>query len=506
MRILKDSIVLLVILSIFGCTYAKDRPAAVAGSFYPSNPQELKNAVDGYLSAVPKLEINKKVIAILCPHAGYIYSAPTAAYSYKAIANTNIKTVIIIGNSHHYLLNKGAVYAQGNFQTPLGSVPVNEKLAARIMSKTSLLEANPAPHMEEHSIEVQIPFLQRTLKDFTIVPILLSSKQSMENCKEIGETIAKTIADSGLAGTTLLVASSDMSHYPTWANANMIDSKSLKSLENFDPYQLKKTVADSMSLNIKEEACVFCGEEAIYTTMFAAKALGADSVKVLNYSNAGDVTGDRTRVVGYGSAVFLSSKNKNLKKAATKEASMADDFKVSEKHQKELLGVARQSVEYYLKNNKVYDYKTTDKELINPGAVFVTLTEHGSLRGCIGTTEPQGPLYQAVTQMAIAAATQDPRFPRVTLSELAKLHFEISILSPMRRINNPDEIKPKTHGVMVKKGFGRSGLFLPQVWEQLPDKEEFMGELCAQKAGLSRDAWKDPSTELYVFTVFAFQE
>ena len=502
MRILKNMIWILFILSIFGCIYAKDRPAAVAGSFYPSNPQELKNALDNYLSAVPKQEINNRIIALVSPHAGYVYSAQTAAYGYKAILNSKIKTVIIIGNSHRYMLNKGAVYASGSFQTPLGSIPVNEKLAASILSKTSLLEANPAPHMEEHSIEVQIPFLQNTLKDFTIVPILLSSSQSMENCKEIGEAIAKAIVDMELKDTTLLVASSDMSHYPTWANANMLDSKALKSLENFDPYQLKQTINDSMALNIKEEACVFCGEEAIYTTMFAAKALGADTVKVLNYSNSGDVTGDRSRVVGYGSAVFLSSKNNKT----LKETTMNDEFKVSEKHQKELLALARQSVEYYLKNNNIYDYKTTDKELINPGAVFVTLTEHGSLRGCIGTTEPQGPLYQAVTQMAIAAATQDPRFPQVTLSELTKLHFEVSILSPMRRIKNPDEIKPKIHGVMVKKGFGRSGLFLPQVWEQLPDKDEFMGELCAQKAGLSRDAWKDPNTELYVFTVFAFEE
>lgn len=181
------------------------------------------------------------------------------------------------------------------------------------------------------------------------------------------------------------------------------------------------------------------------------------------------------------------------------------EFKISEANQKILLSLARKAIEEYLKTGNVLEYKTDDKELLTPSAVFVTLTKKGQLRGCIGTTFPQHPLYQAVINMAIAAATEDPRFPPVNLDELKDIKIEISILSPLKRVFSYKDIKEKVHGVVVRRE-GRSGLFLPQVWEQLPKKEEFLSQLCWGKAGLPPNAWQDPKTELYIFTVFAFEE
>jgi AmmeMemoRadiSam system protein A len=264
-----------------------------------------------------------------------------------------------------------------------------------------------------------------------------------------------------------------------------------------------------MSSGIPRLRCVFCGEQALYTTMYAAKSLGANRAEVTAYTNSGAVSGDTSRVVGYGAAVFSKTKGPGKSapatKAAQKSPAQATEFRLSETAQKQLLSIARQSIEYYLKNKNAREISVTDPELLAPAAVFVTLTEQGSLRGCIGTTEPRGPLYEAVNRLAVAAAVEDPRFRPVGLSELKDVHIEISVLSPLEPANDAGAIVRKKHGVVVRSS-GRSGLFLPQVWEHFSSKEDFLGELCEQKAGLSRTAWKDPGTQLFTFTVFAFEE
>jgi AmmeMemoRadiSam system protein A len=180
-------------------------------------------------------------------------------------------------------------------------------------------------------------------------------------------------------------------------------------------------------------------------------------------------------------------------------------FTIGEKNQKELLNIARNSISAYLKTGKIPKITVMEKELLEPAAVFVTLTENGQLRGCIGTTAAEQPLYQAVSQLAISAAVEDNRFRPLTQSELKDIKIEISVLSPLTKVRSAEEIMPGYHGVVVKKG-NRSGLLLPQVWEQLPDKKSFMDELCSQKAGLAPNAWQANDTDLYTFTVFAFKE
>ncbi|MGA2091147.1 MAG: AmmeMemoRadiSam system protein B [Endomicrobiales bacterium] len=504
---MKLSVFALLFLScVASCEPVSDiRQPAVAGQFYPGDKAELTRMVDGFFSLVPHQNVTSFPVALLVPHAGYVYSGQVAAYSYALLDPTRITTVILIGNSHHFLLRKGAVYASGSFATPLGTVPIDSVLTHAILAQTPLLTADTAPHKPEHSLEVQLPFLQRKLKKFSIVPILMGN-QSLEDCHAIGQAVAAVVRAKGLSRTTVIIASSDMSHYPSWANANMADTAALKSLVSFDPPQLKNTIDGLMSSSIPNEECVFCGQESVFTVMYAAHELGAQKVQVLTYANAGDVTGDHSRVVGYGAAVFLGHDvpSQSSQKPIAREATM-NDFSVTRANQTQLLRTARSSIEQYLQTGKYPTITSSDPQLSEPAAVFVTLTKHGDLRGCIGTTQPQAPLETAVSRMAIAAAVEDYRFSPVTADELKDIHIEISVLSPMKRISNPDEIRQNVNGVVVRKGT-HGGLFLPQVWEHFSTKKDFMDELCRQKAGLAPDAWNKPDTELYIFTVFAFED
>lgn len=485
------------------------RPAAVVGQFYPADPKVLTEVVDKMLAGAVVSPLGGDAVAFMAPHAGYIYSAQTAANVYKALVGKPIKTAILIGNSHNFHLAKGAIYARGAFVTPLGEVPIDEVLAAKILELTPLLENNTAAHAPEHSLEVQLPFLQRIFKDVRIVPILLGN-HSLEQCRAIGMGIADAVMTLGLAKETVIIESTDATHYPAYNEAMRVEKEAIKSLEQMDPEALQITVAMLLKAKVPNMVCVFCGEESLYSTIYAARQLGAKSVKILAHTNSGDVkVGDRSRVVGYVAAAFV---RETARPGAGKEAAMQTDvkkgdkpFSVSEDNQAILLRTARQAIEHYLATGKRKVLTVGDTELKSPAAVFVTLTVDGRLRGCIGTTEPRMPLIEAVGYFAVAAAVEDHRFPRVTPEELANIQIEISVLSPMVKVKSADEIIPKIHGVTVRRGWN-SGLFLPQVWEHFSRKEDFLDELCSQKAGLERSAWKEPSTELKVFTVFAFEE
>ena len=280
------------------------RKPAVAGQFYPQDPKELTKTIKDALANVPDSGVQGTPVAFLVPHAGYVFSAQTAAYSYHELSLHRIKNVILIGNSHNFPLECGAVFPEGHFKTPVGTVEINRELAGKIIKNSALFEANIAPHIPEHSLEVQIPFLQTVLKDFRIVPILLGSF-SMAQCRDAGEAIAKAVLELGIADKTVIVISSDMSHYPAEQAARSADQEALKALEKFDPLLLQKTINGLMTRGIAELHCVYCGEESVYTGMYASKALGAKTVKVLNYSNSAKVSGDPSRVVGYGAAAFL---------------------------------------------------------------------------------------------------------------------------------------------------------------------------------------------------------
>ncbi|MEM4368097.1 MAG: AmmeMemoRadiSam system protein B [Candidatus Anstonellales archaeon] len=480
------------------------RQPAVAGQFYPSDKQQLKSTVETFLNNVKNLpEPAGEILAVIAPHAGYIFSGQTAAYSYKFLQNYKLENpvVILIGQSHNFYLSKAALYSKDSFLTPLGEVKIEKDFIDLLLKEKKYFEESEKPHIPEHSLEVQLPFLQHIYNRFTIVPILVS-RFDIEFIKEISTVLAETIKKYNRKA--ILVCSTDMSHYPSYEEAKNVDLKAIEFLKSYDLNKYLKGISDLEKSKVKNLHCVFCAETAVAITLQTTKLLGGNFVEILNYSNSGDSGyATKDRVVGYLSAAFIKKLQKQGEKQTMKEEQ--SEFKVSLEAQKILLSLARQAIKEYIKTGKVLEYKTDNKELLTPQAVFVTLTKKGQLRGCIGTTFPQYPLYQAVINMAIAAATEDPRFPAVSEDELNDIKIEISVLSPLKRVFSHKDIKEKLHGVVVRNS-GRSGLFLPQVWEQLPKKEQFLSELCWGKAGLPPNAWQDPKTELYVFTVFSFEE
>ena len=343
--------------------------------------------------------------------------------------------------------------------------------------------------MPEHSLEVQLPFLQRTISgDFKIVAILIND---IKNYKEIAEIISKTISVS--KKKVLLVASTDMTHYPDKKNAETVDKSILDTILKFNPSELIKADERWMSKDIQELHCTLCGLPAVLTVMETSKLLGANKSIIVNYSNSAESKyGDGNRVVGYGAVAFIKVTGNE---SGAIEVKTEKEFSLTKESQKELLKIARESIEKYLSIGKIPEFSTNNPELINNGAVFVTLEKNHNLRGCIGTTEATMPIYEAVSQLALAAAFEDHRFSPVSKTELKELKIEISVLSPLKKVSSASEIIEGKHGVVVRKG-SRSGLFLPQVWEQIKDKKDFLEEL-SMKAGLNKDAWKTAKLSFY---------
>lgn len=480
------------------------RKAAVAGAFYPGSKTELEQYVDALLRQADPPKITGSVRAIIVPHAGYVYSGPVAAYAYKTIAGQDIRTVILMCNSHRSYLNGIAVYKSGSFQTPLGLVPIDEEKVAKLLAASPKIMDRPDIHEEDHVLEVQLPFLQRTLKDFKIIPLLFGS-DSAELSGILADAL-KNITDD----QTLIVASTDMSHYPPYENANIADRETINAILTGKAGNLDKTLSLLEGNGVPQAETFLCGVSGVKTAMMVAEAEGATEIKLLKYANSGDTAGDKRRVVGYSAIAFVGKQNAVLppkEQGTVLRKRTVPDSVVSPQEEIELLNLARSTVESYVRDRKIPSYTPTLPGIQKNLGAFVTLKEGGQLRGCIGRFEPSEPLYKIVQQMAVAAATEDPRFRPVSVGELDKLEYEISVLSPLKKVPNADAIELGKHGVEVRKGFFNHGVFLPQVATETGwSKEEFLGELCSQKAGLPRDCWKDPKTDLYVFTAQVFPE
>ena len=480
------------------------RKAAVAGGFYPANPKILAQTVDEYLRLATPPEIKEPIRAIMVPHAGYVYSGPVAAYAYKELEGRDIKTVILIGNSHRHYFDGIAVYAKGAFETPLGLVPVDETFTAKLLAADPAIVDRPDIHEGDHVLEVQLPFLQRVLKDFKIVPILFSG-DSPELARKLAGILPPFLNDR-----TLIVASTDMSHYPPYADAVTADKKTLDAILTGKMEDFDATLRTLASENVPQAETFLCSPSGVRVALLIAQSSGDLKPVLLRYGNSGDsLMGDKNRVVGYGAIAFVA-KQSTIPAAppplTEEKKSTANEQGMTSREKEELLKIARSTVESYVQTGKVPVFSPTSPALQQPRGAFVTLKENGQLRGCIGRFEPSEPLYKIIQQMAVSAASQDPRFRPVSADELEKLEYEISVLSPLRKIGTASEIELGKHGVQVSKGF-HHGVFLPQVATETGwSKEEFLGELCSQKAGLPRDCWKDPGVDLQVFTADVFSE
>jgi AmmeMemoRadiSam system protein A len=331
---------------------------------------------------------------------------------------------------------------------------------------------------------VQLPWLQRVLGKFEVVPIVMGD-QSYESSRALGVALAKLIQ----GGDTLIVASSDLSHYHPYDEAVKIDHKTLNALGEWDYF--------SMSRNFQTRTWEACGGAPIVAAMIAAERMGATQAKVLKYANSGDTSGDKSRVVGYSADVFVKTQDgKNAE----------PPFALSESEKSELLSVARKSVEEAVGEKKQFEPGPTGNEALNQDrGAFVTLLESGDLRGCIGYTSATKPLYLTVRDTATFAALRDPRFRPVSAPELPRLQYEISVLSPLRRVVDVQQIKVGQDGLLMKNG-EHEGLLLPQVpVEQKWDRQKFLEETCG-KAGMRTSCWQDADTDIFAFTAVVFGE
>ncbi|MDR3755192.1 MAG: AmmeMemoRadiSam system protein B, partial [Terracidiphilus sp.] len=441
-----------------GASEPKVRPAAVAGSFYPADPQELSKMIDAMLAKAAPPPVDGTIIAAAAPHAGYPYSGPVAAWTYAAIAaqvkaGHKYSRIVLIAPSHYVGFDFTSLYDGDAYTTPLGQVPVDKEFARRLAKMSSTMQLSDKGHQAtadapEHSVEVQLPWLQKVLGNFELVPIVMGD-QSYESSRALGVALARMLRDDH---DTLVLASSDLSHYHPYADAESIDHKTLHALEAYDYY--------SMSRNFQyrgpREPGIWeaCGGAPIVATMIYAERMGANKAEVLKYANSGDITGDKSRVVGYSADVFVKS---------AQGADAAPPFSLTDQEKAELLTLARKSVEYMIAKSEPYAPTAPASETLNREyGAFTTLTEGGALRGCIGYTAPIKPLYMTVRDTATLAALRDPRFAPVTAAELPKLAYEISVLSPLRRVTDVEQIKVGRDGLIMKNG-SYEGLLLPQV-------------------------------------------
>jgi AmmeMemoRadiSam system protein B/AmmeMemoRadiSam system protein A len=486
------------------------RRPAVAGQFYPADGDELARMVDAMLASVEPLEAGGarlEPIALIVPHAGYVFSGQVAAHAFKQIEGLDYEAIVIIGPNHQDpTFRDVSIYARGVFETPLGPVPIDEELAQALIEADERIVFDRNVHRDEHSIEVELPFLQRVCPSCKMVPIVVG-EPSMENCEALAEALVKVLSGKH----ALIIVSSDMSHYPAYEDAVRADRATLAAIETLDPQAVLDTIEKQMRQGVPNLHTCLCGQGPVIATMMAAKRLGADRVMVLKYANSGDTPfGDPSQVVGYGAVMFwrgqgaegwrMESGGWKVENGET--SPFHPPFSPDEKAR--LLAMARETITRFLEDGFAPLYTVTEPTLLRKSGAFVTLKEHGELRGCIGYTQAERPLYLTVQWAALAAAVQDRRFPPVAPEELKEIEIEISVLSPLRPLEDASEIEVGVHGLAIVKG-GRSGLLLPQVaTEERWDQEAFLQSLC-RKAGLPEGCWRE-GAQLYVFTADVFGE
>ncbi|MCM8765431.1 MAG: AmmeMemoRadiSam system protein B [Candidatus Omnitrophica bacterium] len=449
------------------------RQPAVSGLFYPREPEKLEKMIKGFLEEAQVPIIEGEIRGLIVPHAGYEYSGRVAAYAYKLLKDKKFDTVIILGPSHRVFIQEASLYNLGGFLTPLGIVSLDRDLIEELTSPE--IKPHIEAHRYEHSLEVQLPFLQVVLREFKIVPILINNVET-HFCKLVAKKIAEKIKDKNF----LVIASTDLSHYHNYQTAENMDKFTLGLIE--------KNRIEELAESLKKGASELCGAGAVLTFMLLMQELGIDKIKVLKYSHSGEVNFDFSRVVGYSAIAFYKEKR---------------DF-LSEEVKKELLKIARKTLEVYLKEKRIPEFKIENPSLLEKRGAFVTLKKKGILRGCIGNFEPL-PLYLQIQKVALSSALNDFRFLPVRFEELKDIGIEISILSPMREIKSLEELELGKHGIYVTDGL-RSGVFLPQVARETGwSKEEFLRNCFLEKAGLPPEAW-GKTAKVFVFTAEVFSE
>ncbi len=477
-------IICFIILVCFPCgenSIAGDiRDPVWTGSFYPANQSELEQTIDSLAVRAEQTRINlpsgKQLKALILPHAGYIYSGLTAAHAYRVLLQKQFEKIILIGPDHRVGFKDNAISDVAAYKTPLGLVRLH-KDAQKLLNSSVAFKSNRASDESEHSLEVILPFLQRFLTGFEIIPIVMGKS-------DIDQTL--TAIDPFVDSDTLIVASSDLSHYLQYSDAVKKDRETIKIILNLDYEKLFKRYNAA------------CGKAPILFVIKMARQYGWQPA-LLHYSNSGDTQGDKNRVVGYTAIAFYGGEQMK---------------QISQDHGQTLVRLARQII------SKKLGQDTDETSSLEPAlkddvfqarcGTFVTLHIDGQLRGCIGSLTSSESIIEGVKSNAINAAFKDFRFTPLTVDELKKVDIEVSVLTEPKPLEVKDsndllsKLRPNIDGVIIRKG-GASATFLPQVWEQLPGPKEFLSHLC-QKAGLRANAWKDPDLNVMTYQVQYFEE
>ncbi len=470
------------------------RRPAVAGAFYPGDPVELTKMLAGFFSEAKKIPLQGTPMAVIAPHAGYVYSGKTAASVYKQLEGQQYDTVVVIAPSHTVFFQGASVYNGDAYQTPIGVIKIDKESSLEIASIHPSVYLSNKGHTGgsirgEHSLEVQLPFLQQVLGNFNLVAIVMGDQEE-PSCRALGEVLASALGERNC----LIVASTDLSHFHTEKHARRLDGIIRKAIEDFKPDKLLNVISSGQG-----EAC---GGGPVVSAMIAAHKLGGEKVTVTGYTTSGETTGDFSEVVGYLAAMVVGERKKVRDTvvgtpAKTKPTELTDDEK---KYLKEL---ARAAIRARL-DDEEFKYDIPESKLLNENrGAFVTLKTRGMLRGCIGLIRAAKPLYKTVIEMAQASAFEDTRFMPLTREEFDDMEIEISALSPLIRVDDIHEIEVGRDGLMIVLDM-HSGLLLPQVavennWNRLT----FLEQTCL-KAGLPKNSYKDKAAQVYRFTADVF--
>jgi AmmeMemoRadiSam system protein B/AmmeMemoRadiSam system protein A len=477
-------------LAVFWCesAVADDiRKPVVAGLWYPGNRQQLEQVIEHLTAQAQQTRVNipvdKSLKALILPHAGYVYSGLTAAHASLVLNKKQYRKIILLGPDHRAGFSNGAISDVKAYQTPLGLVGLHAD-AARLRLNAALFRSSPTSDRSEHSLEAIVPFLQFYLEEFEIVPIVFGPSN-------IDQMV--TAIDPLLDEDTLLVISSDLSHFLPYSDAVAKDRETINM------------ILAHKSKNLINQNDRACGRIPILVLLRLARRHQWDAV-LLHYSNSGDTAGGKDRVVGYAAIAFYG-------KADVSGSTSVNPHTFTEKQGQDLVKLARRTIMNRL-GIKI-DSPILSNDLKNPCyqkrcGTFVTLKKDGQLRGCIGNLSPNDSVLEGVKQNAVNAAFHDPRFPPLRPYELEKIRISVSILTEPQPLEYKQisellsRLRVHEDGVIIRKA-NAGATFLPQVWEQLPKPEKFLTQLCL-KAGLPPDAWQKSKLEVWTYQVQYFEE
>ena len=475
-----------------------DRQPVAAGRFYTADKETLKKELTALFADCKKPGEELNVRAIISPHAGYVFSGRIAASAFSTTSRiAGYNNIFLIGSSHVMAFDGASVYNTGDFITPVGRAVVNLEIGDKLKKDNTVFKFPTTAHMQDHCLEVQIPLIQYyytvTPK---IVPIIIGTT-STTTIKKIAEALKPYFTSDNL-----FVISSDFSHYPSYQDGNKTDNATATALISGDPAVFLGTLKKNSEAPIEGLATSMCGWTSGLTLLYLTEGNKNLEFKRIAYCNSGDSPyGNKDEVVGYHAIALVEKKQ--IQEGKQKES---EDFSFLKEEKETLFYIARKTIESQLFEDKKFsiDEKKITEALRRPLGAFVTLKINGVLRGCIGRFVSTEPLYEIVRASALSSAFEDHRFPALTKDEYNKVDIEITVLGPMKKINNISEIKLGKHGIYIKKDF-RAGTMLPQVpIEYGWTVEEFLGYTSRDKAGIGWDGWE--TAEIYIYEGLVLEE